>query len=90
MRSAKLYEEAQWTLSKGEVDHPLLASSDVKDLVVDPPEEYDNGFSYSREVDDDDDEDGLHVMRIKVSWSTRGQEACEVLVRYVLQTEPKP
>jgi prepilin-type N-terminal cleavage/methylation domain-containing protein len=84
MKSAKNYQTAQWTLNKGDLDYPIVATNDVKSLVVSPVE-YPGGFIFSREVDDDDDKDLLYVMRTKVSWSDHSREMSEEVVRYVLE-----
>jgi len=84
MRSAKNYQTAQWTLNKGELDYPLVTTNDVKTLAV-SPHEYENGFSYSREVEDDDDKDQLFVVRTRVSWADHSRQMSEEVVRYVLE-----
>jgi hypothetical protein len=83
MRIARNYQSAQWTLGMGEIDYPLEIEEDIEELVVDP-EEYPNGFTFSREVDEDEDEDGLYVVRTRVTWSDRGRHGVEEVVRYVL------
>jgi len=90
MKSAKNYQQAQWTLGQGEVDFPMMATNDVKALAVDEAKgHYDNGFTYSRTVDDDEDEDGLYVVRITVKWSDRENAPREEVVRYVWQPKEK-
>ena len=86
IRKAKYYQDAQWTLSMGEADHPMLETNDVDSLNV-SSETYDNGLTYSREVEDDEDEDGLYVVRARVSWTDKGREAYEEVVSYVYQPE---
>ena len=85
MRMAKNFQKAQTVLGLGELEHPLAATNDVKLLEV-SPKEYD-GFFFSREVEDDDDEDGLFVVRTKVTWSEARREAAEEVVQYVLQRD---
>ncbi|MDD4873232.1 MAG: hypothetical protein PHR77_21975 [Kiritimatiellae bacterium] len=84
MKSAKNYQTAQWTLNKGDLDYPIVATNDVKSLEVSPVE-YPGGFTFSREVEDDEDKDQLYVMRTKVSWSDHSKEMSEEVVRYVLE-----
>ena len=81
---AHRYQQAQWTLGLGEADHPMYATNDVKQLVVDH-ERYPNGCTYSRTVEDDEDKDGLYVVRITVTWPEHGAEMKEEVVRYVLE-----
>jgi hypothetical protein len=85
MRLAKDYQTAEWTLGRGEVDHPMLATNKIEDLDV-PEEEYPNGFRFSRTVEDDGDEDGLHVVRTRVRWGERGRKVEEV-VSFVYELE---
>ena len=89
MRSAKNYQTAQWTLNKGDLDYPIVTTNDVKSLVVSPVE-YPGGFSFSREIDDDDDKDHLYVMHTKVSWSDHSHQMSEEVIRYVLETPKEP
>ena len=88
MQQAKSYQTAQWTLGLGEVDHPLEATNDVKSLAVDEVR-YPNGCAYSRTVEDDEDEDGLYLVRITVTWPDKGSVAREEVVRYVFQQKKK-
>lgn len=83
MKQAKDYQTALWTLNMGEVEYPVLATNDLEDLIVDA-HEFDNGFTFSREVDEEDeDEDGLHEVRTKVMWKGRGREMVEEVVQLV-------
>jgi len=89
MKTAKSYQDAIWTLNKGEAEHPLtVVTNDIKSLEV-SNEEYPNGFSYSREVEDDEDEDGLYVVRARATWSEKGRESKEEVVSYVMYLENK-
>ncbi len=88
MKQAKNYQAALWTLNMGEVEYPMIATNELEDLVVDG-HEFDNGFIYSREVDEEDeDEDGLHEVRTRVTWKGRGSEMVEEVVQYVYR-EPE-
>ncbi|MFC1462201.1 prepilin-type N-terminal cleavage/methylation domain-containing protein [Verrucomicrobiota bacterium] len=86
VHKAKNYQIAQWTLNMGELDYPVIDTNDVMALAV-SAFEYDNGFTFERLIDDDEDEDGLYVVRTVVSWPERGRVAREEVVRYVLQVE---
>jgi len=86
MKTAKNYQIAQWTMNRGEVDYPIVDTNDVRKLEVDPVL-YPGGFTFSRVVEDDDDEDGLFVVRARVSWSKGDRESYEEIVRYILQVE---
>jgi len=88
MKAAKHYQTAQWTLGMGEVDYPLEVEEDIEDLEVEPTT-YPNGFTFSRHVEEEaeDDEDGLYVVRVRVSWPRRGLEASEEVLRYFYYAE---
>jgi prepilin-type N-terminal cleavage/methylation domain-containing protein len=86
IRKAKYYQDAQWTLAMGEADHPMLETNDVESLNV-SAETYDNGLVYTREVEDDEDEDGLYLVRARVMWTDKGHEAYEEVVSYIYQPE---
>jgi prepilin-type N-terminal cleavage/methylation domain-containing protein len=86
-KAARNYQEAQWTLGIGEAEHPLQIKDDIEDLKVDP-ETYGNGFTFSREVEEEDESevesDNLHVVRTRVTWGGSGESAhVEEVVRYV-------
>ena len=80
------YQEAQWYLGFGELEHPLFMTNDVMTLAVDEVE-YGDGFFFSREVEDDEDEDGLYVVKSKVHWERGTRNFSEEVARYVLQAE---
>lgn len=86
MKTAKHYQTAQWALGMGEVEYPLEVEEDIEDLVVEG-ETYLDKFSFSREVEDDDDEDGLYVVRTRITWARRGGEGYEEVLRYFYYPE---
>ena len=83
MKAGKNYQMAQWVLGQGEVDSPLMATNDVKSMAYE--HEYDNGFKYVRTIEDDDDKDGLYLVRTVVTWTGRAEGPREEVVRYVLE-----
>lgn len=84
LKGGKMYQTAQWTLNKGDLDHPIVATNDVKSLEVSPVD-YPGGFTFSREVEDDDDKDHLFVVKTRVSWADHSHEMSEEVIRYVLE-----
>ena len=87
MQVARYYQEAEWVLGIGDLEHPILPTQEIDDMQVEA-ERYPNGFTYEREVEqDDEDEDGLHVVRTRVSWAYDDREAFEEVVSYVLVPE---
>ena len=69
MKAAYTYQKAQWVLGMGQAEHPLIEVEDIEDLEVDG-ETYEGGFVFSREVEDDEDEDELYVVRTRFAQST--------------------
>jgi len=90
MSLAKEYQDAQYVFSLGELKYPLVESTDVeKELPVDPDADLVEGYVFERTVDEKELEtnevdDGLFVVRTRVSWGT-GDDQYEELVRYVRQ-----
>jgi prepilin-type N-terminal cleavage/methylation domain-containing protein len=82
MKVARNYQTAQWVMGMGEQEYPPSYTNDVKELNVDP-KKYDNGYTFSRVVEDDDDEDGLFVVKTRVQWSERNMEAVEEVARLI-------
>lgn len=85
MRRSQEYQQAQWALTQGELEFPILYAEDIMDQDV-SGEDYD-GYTFSREIEDDEDEDGLYLVRSKVTWESAGREKIEEVVEYVYQPE---
>lgn len=90
MTLSKEYQDAQYVFSLGELKYPMVESTDVEeDLPVDPDPDLVEGYVFERTVDEKELEtnevdDGLYVVRTRVSWGT-GSDQSEELVRYVRQ-----
>ncbi len=90
MTLSKEYQDAQYVFSLGELKYPMVESTDVEeDLPVDPDPDLVEGYVFERTVDEKELEtnevdDGLYVVRTRVSWGT-GPDQSEELVRYVRQ-----
>lgn len=83
-RVAKRYQEVQWTLHMGELEHPLLLTVEPEEWAV-PEETYDNGMTFSREVEEpaEDKKDGLYTVRTRVAWSEQSAAGSEEFVQLV-------
>ncbi len=90
MTLSKEYQDAQYVFSLGELKYPMLESTDVEDEVpVDPDSDLVEGYVFERtveekELDTNEVDDGLYVVRTKVSWGSAPEQS-EELVRYVRQ-----
>lgn len=82
LRAARMFEEARWTLSLGELEYPPVVTEDIQDMLAGPVE-YDNGYTFERMVEESENDDGLHIMRTRVTWGDRGRERFEEVVQYV-------
>lgn len=80
------YQEAQWYLCLGELEHPLFMTNDVKGLEVSGVE-YGDGYVFSRIIEDDENEDELFVVRTSVTWDRGSKKFTEEVARYVLQAK---
>ncbi|MGI5869814.1 MAG: type IV pilus modification PilV family protein [Kiritimatiellia bacterium] len=64
--SAYIHQAAN-VLARGDAEHPMIVESDpVEDLVVSPDSSIEEGWTYERIVEEDEDEDGIYVVRTKV------------------------
>ncbi len=83
IKISKNYQTAQWVLGQGELDYPLIVTNELEDMEV-GEESYLDGFIFSRTVDEEDEiEDGLYVVRTRVSWMDRNSTAYEETLQYV-------
>ncbi|MBR0057355.1 MAG: prepilin-type N-terminal cleavage/methylation domain-containing protein [Kiritimatiellae bacterium] len=94
--ASRRLQEVQWVMALGELKHPVAAFEDLEDLVVEEDgdlsfedEKLGEGFTFSRTIDekiiDDDDkdnDDGIYVMRTRISWGDSDEEA-EEFVQFV-------
>ena len=61
--AAGVVRQAQNVLSRGDAEHPLFVKNDpVEDLAVPADGSLLEGWTYEREVEEDEDEDGLYVV----------------------------
>ncbi len=84
-RLARNYQTAASVLSEGEMEHPLIATNDVIENVVEP-QTFDNGFVFSRTVDQVEEDEDMFIVRTRVSWSSRGKDAFEQVSTYLYST----
>lgn len=85
MRQSKEYQHAQWVMSMGQLEHPLLFTDDIEDQDV-SGKDYD-GYTFVRDIERDEDEDGLFVVRTRVEWERNGRDRMTEVVEYVFQSE---
>jgi len=86
---SKQMQQVQYVLSLGELKYPIKETKDVEeDVPVDPDYELSDGFVFERTVDEkeenpDIEDDGLYIVRTRVSWNDGKQS--EEVVQYVRQ-----
>jgi len=86
MKMASDFQSAQWVLGMAELEYPVISTNRIETLNVSDVE-YPDGFTFSREVESDEDGDGLHVVRARVEWISKGRIMKEEIVSYVLELE---
>lgn len=86
VKIARNYQEAQWVLDLATLEYPMIAGVEPEDLEVDTVA-YPDGYTFERVVEEDEDEDGLYVVRSRVTWTDRGRHGTEEAVRYILHLE---
>ena len=60
-------QQANNVLARGDAAHPMAINEDpVSDLEVPPDDELLDGWTYERVSEEDEDEDGLYLVRVKV------------------------
>ena len=70
-------KQASNVLARGEAEHPFVVRNDpVEDLAVSPDGSLLDGWTYERECLEDEDEDGLFLVRTRVAHG-RGGEGSE-------------
>ena len=92
MRASREFQEAQWALSLGELTYPMTEIKDIEDLEVDADSSLVEGFTFSRTVDEKEiadslKDDGLYIVRTRISWGGGGEGQAEELVSYVWHKE---
>jgi len=88
--SAYIHEAAN-VLARGDAEHPMIIESDpLVDLVVDPDGSLQEGWTYERLVEEDEDEDGLYVVRVKFVKGQGGPGMEEEYVRLVHYAQGVP
>jgi hypothetical protein len=88
MRASSEYQSAQWALSLGELAYPMTEVKEAEELIVDGDSSLVEGYTFERmvdpkEVDDEQTDDGLYVVRTRISWGEGGEGQVEELVGYV-------
>lgn len=84
VRGTRDYEVAQRVLGQGDLDYPMVPSMNIRDVEV-RAERYD-GFTYSREVEEREGEDGLYVVRTQVLAPAGTRRTRLEVVRYFYTT----
>jgi hypothetical protein len=82
--ASRFVKQASNVLARGDAEHPLYVKTDpVEDLAVAPDGSLLDGWTYERECLEDEDEDGLFLVRTRVARGRGGEgneKICERLV----------
>ncbi len=81
--SAFIHQAAN-VLNRGEAEYPMIVKTDPEeDLEVSADGNLEDGWTFERTVDEDEDEDGLYVVRTKVVKGRGGPGLEQEFVRLV-------
>lgn len=87
MRVSKQYHESLTVLGMAEVEHPLRLDKEIDELEVFDDGNIVEGYLFNRtieaEEDENGEEDGLYIIRSKVSWQYHGKENYHEVVQYL-------
>lgn len=87
-RASAFVHEAENAFHAGEALHPMTINADpVDDLEVAPDSDALEGWTYERTVEEDDDEDGLYVVRVKVVKGRGGSGSEMEFVRLIYHNQ---
>lgn len=98
--AARQLQDIQWVRDLGELKHPVADFDELEDLVVEEDDDLaiddetlGKGYTFARSIDekiiedeDKDFDDGIYVMRSKVSWG-ESEEECEEFVQLIWSKE---
>ena len=88
IRASRVVADAQTVLGLGELKYPMRSVEELEDLEIDGDTTIAEGYTFSRhvdekELDDDEEDDGLYVVRVRVSWGSGKEGEYEEVVRLV-------
>ncbi len=88
MGASKEFQHVQWVFGVGSLEHPVTEAEKPEELVVEPDNTLVDGFTFERTIDEkiieeDVDDDGLYIMRTRVSWGNGGDGQSEEIVQYI-------
>ena len=87
---ARRTQELQGVLDLAEIVHPLLFEDDpVNDLAVSGDSSVADGYTFSRECEEDEDEDGLYLVTSTVRKDSGGWGSTLVVHRYIYYAETR-
>ena len=88
--SAYVHQAAN-VLARGDAEHPMVIEFDpLVDLVVDADSSLEEGWTYERTVEEDEDEDGLFVVRTRIVKGQGGLGMEEEYVRLIHYAQGVP
>jgi hypothetical protein len=87
MGAAREFQHIHWVFGVGSLQYPVTEAEELEDLVVEPDNSLVEGYTFERSIDEkiiesDGEDDGLYIMRTKVSWGP-GSSQNEEIVQYI-------
>lgn len=87
---ARRVQELQSVLDQAEIVHPVLFEDDPEnDLAVDSDSGIVDGYTFTRECEEDEDEDGLYLVTSTVTRDGGGWGSSLVVHRYIYYAETR-
>lgn len=87
---ARRTQELQGVLDLAEIVHPILFKDDpVNDLAVSDDNSVADGYTFSRECEEDEDEDGLYLVTSTVRKDSGGWGSTLEVQRYIYYAETR-
>lgn len=82
VRISRNYQTSRAIFDRAESEYPLRGTNTVEQNRVGPIE-YDNGFTFTRDLQEVDGEEKLFLVTTRVAWSETGKESFDEVVSYV-------
>jgi hypothetical protein len=82
IRVSRNYETARAVMDRGEAEYPLRGTNTVEQNTVDGVR-YENGYTFSRALEEVEGEEKLYRTITRVAWSEYGRDSFEEVIGYV-------
>jgi hypothetical protein len=88
-KRSQQFTQARQVMDQGILEHPLIKTNQVEDMVL-PPVKYENGFVFSRDVVESEEDYDLYIVKTRVEWPNKGTSKALELYSYLYTTNHPP